>query len=627
MDCNTGMQLGQQFSKDAMMMHGGVPMNGAMSEQDALLMSTQVTGGNPMMAAQWAQNFQQQQVMQAMQQQHEMEQVFQSSQQQQAAVAQSGQMMGMTGPQQQQFMVQQQQVSMMNAAMMSQGMMAANMGFGMMMPRTQYQPSSNLSALLPKEQQQQPLANLAPAAQDSAWADQLSQQQWSTDYSQAQTFSAPGMEDKTVEERIKDSEFYKFMDQIKSKEVLIDEEKGELVQGPGPEVGVPEDVEHLRQWAEMEGLGIPESAFQPPPPASAMSSPKNVDPDAYVKEMDMADNDVEDWAQEYAEMQDRLQKMTNSTDYPFEPSNPYMFHDFPFDEGMEMLQLGNLAEAALAFEAVCQKDNSNEKAWQILGTTQAENEKDGLAIIALNNARKLNPCNLEVHAALAVSHTNERNADAAMDSLKAWLVNHPEYEQLASVSIPPNAELDVQETFFFADPSRTREVRTLYEAAIEMNPSDSQLFTNLGVLHNVAHEFDEAAECFRKAVALHADDPKMWNKLGATLANGGHPEQALEAYNRALDINPGYVRAMYNMAVAYSNMSQYNTAARQVVKAIASQQGGTKPSGEGSIIATRNMWDLLRMTLNLMDRDDLVQLTYNEQLEPFVKEFGLEGHV
>ncbi|KAK7198176.1 peroxisome targeting signal 1 receptor [Novymonas esmeraldas] len=638
MDCNTGMQLGQQFSKDAMMMHGGVPMGGAMSEQDALMANTQATPANPMMAAQWAQNFQQQQAMQAMLQQHEMEQAFQSSpqhqhQQQQhaAAIAQGGQVFAMAGPQQQQqqqqFMAQQQHASMMNAAMMSQGMMAANMGFGMMMPRTQYQPSSNLSALQPK---QQASVNLASATQDSAWADQLGQQQWGTDYSTAQTFSAPGTENQSVETRMKESEFYKFMDQVKNKEVLIDEEKGELVQGPGPEVAAPEDAAYLQNWAAMEGMNMPESVFHPPPPASAMAAqagPTDADADAYVRDMDMAENDAEDWAQEYAEMQERLQKATNSTDYPFEPNNPYMFHETPFSEGMEMLSLGNLAEAALAFEAVCQKDNTNEKAWQVLGTTQAENEKDGLAIIALNNARKLNPGNLDVHSALSVSHTNEHNVDAAMDSLKAWLVNNPEYEQLASITVPPDAELDVQDNFFFADPSRMREARTLYDAAIEMNPSDSRLFTNLGVLHSVAHEFDAAAECFRKAVALHPEDPKMWNKLGATLANGGHPEQALEAYNRALDINPGYVRAMYNMAVAHSNMSQYRLATRQVVKAIASQQGGTSPSGEGSRMATRGMWDLLRMTLNLMDRDDLVQLTYNENLEPFVKEFGLEGHV
>lgn len=627
MDCNTGMQLGQQFSKDAGMMHGGIPMAGAMSEQDALMANAQLAGADPMMAAQWAQNFQQQQAMHAMRQQHEMEQAFQ---QHQAGPAAAGQAFAMAGPGQQQFMgmqQQQQQAAMMNAAMMSQGMMAANMGFGMMMPRTQYQPSSNLSALQPKQQAQAPV-NLAPATQDTAWADQLSQQQWNTDFSQVQTFNAPGTENQSVEERMKDSEFYKFMDQVKNKELLIDEEKGELVQGPGPETAVAEDTEYLQNWAAAEGLNMPPGVFQAAP-AGVVPNMPNADVNAsdYVKEMDMAENDVEDWAQEYAEMQERLQQQANNTDYPFEPNNPYMFRDTPFEEGMEMLQLGNLAEAALAFEAVCQKDNNNEKAWQLLGTTQAENEKDGLAIIALNNARKLNPRNLDVHAALSVSHTNERNADAAMDSLKAWLVNHPEYEQLASISITADPDLDIQDTFFFADPTRMREGRTLYTAAIEMNPTDPQLFTNLGVLHNVAHEFDEAAECFRKAVALHPDDAKMWNKLGATLANGGHPDQALEAYNHALDINPGYVRAMYNMAVAYSNMSQYHMAARQIVKAIATQQGGTNPSGEGSRMATRSMWDLLRMTLNLMDRDDLVQLTYNEDLQPFVTEFGLEGHV
>ncbi|KAG5492555.1 hypothetical protein JKF63_01133 [Porcisia hertigi] len=635
MDCNTGIQLGQQFSKDATMMHRGAPMGGAMSEQDVLMANPHVAGSSPMMAAQWAQNFQQHQTVQAMQQQHEMEQIFQSSQQQQqqqqqqASALLSGQMMGMSVPQHHQFMAQQQQqqASMMNAAMMNQGMMAANMGFGMMMPRTQYQPSSNLFALQPKQQQQQTPVNLAPAAQDSAWADQLSEQQWGTDYSQVQTFSAPGAENTSVEERIKESEFYKFMDLVTNKEVLIDEEKGEVVQGPGPEVKVPEDTGYLRKWSVLEGMNMPERVFQSQPPASAMSHAESIDAEADLRELDVAEDDAETWVQEYKEMQERLQEATNNTDYPFEPNNPYMFHDLPFEEGMEMLQLGNLAEAALAFEAVCRKDGTNEKAWQVLGTTQAENEKDGLAIIALNNARKLNPRNLDVHAALSVSHTNEHNTEAAMDSLKAWLMNHPNYEHLASVSIEPDAEIDVQETFFFADPFRMREARTLYSAAIEMNPADSQLFANLGVLHNVAHEFDEAAECLRKAVALHPDDPKMWNKLGATLANGGHPEKALEAYNRALDINPGYVRAMYNMAVAYSNMLQYNMAARQIVKAIATQQGGTTPSGEGSIIGTQSMWDLLRMTLNLMDRDDLVQLTYNRSLEPFVKEFGLEGHV
>lgn len=33
--------------------------------------------------------------------------------------------------------------------------------------------------------------------------------------------------------------------------------------------------------------------------------------------------------------------------------------------------------------------------------------------------------------------------------------------------------------------------------------------------------------------------------LGATLANGGEPNEALRCYEIALELNPGYVRARY----------------------------------------------------------------------------------
>ncbi|EPY35765.1 peroxin-5 [Strigomonas culicis] len=370
----------------------------------------------------------------------------------------------------------------------------------------------------------------------------------------------------------------------------------------------------------MEGIEVP----------AAMGMPGQMQQDPYVVDPDLAGNeDVEQWAQEYADMQDRMEKAANSTDYPFEPNNPYMHHDSPFEEGTELLAFGNLAEAALAFEAVCRKDNDNLDAWRLLGTTQAENEKDGLAILALNNARRINPRDLGVHAALSVSHTNEHNTEAAMESLKAWLLYNPQYESLANITVEPDPDLDIEMTdaFFFADPTRFREVKTLYEAAIEMNANDVNLFTNLGVLYNISHDYGAAAEVLRRAVDVNPQDAKLWNKLGASLANGSNAEQALEAYNRALDINPGYVRTMYNMAIAYSNLAKYTMAAKFIIRAIATQEGGTNPTGEVTEMATRAMWDLLRMTLNLLDRDDLVKLTYDRNLEPFIKEFKLEGMV
>lgn len=47
----------------------------------------------------------------------------------------------------------------------------------------------------------------------------------------------------------------------------------------------------------------------------------------------------------------------------------------------------------------------------------------------------------------------------------------------------------------------------------------------------------------------------LWNRLGATLANGGLPEEAIDAYRKALDLRPTFTRATYNLGVSCTSPS------------------------------------------------------------------------
>ena len=261
--------------------------------------------------------------------------------------------------------------------------------------------------------------------------------------------------------------------------------------------------------------------------------------------------------------------------YTFEEENPFSVTKDPFEEGIRILsEGGNLSLAALAFEAAVQRDPQHVQAWCQLGSAQAQNEKESPAIRALEQAIKLDPKNLSALMGLAISYTNEGYDSTAYHTLERWVST--KYPQIIS---PDN--LTPPGDFGFTDRHVLHEkVTGQFIRAAQLSPDgehmDPDVQVGLGVLFYGAEEYDKAVDCFEAALASTesgtTNEPQqahlLWNRLGATLANSGRSEEAIAAYEKALTLNPNFVRARYNLGVSCINIGVLPQAAQHLLGAL-----------------------------------------------------------
>ncbi|KAF4662552.1 Peroxisomal membrane signal receptor PTS1 [Perkinsus chesapeaki] len=244
--------------------------------------------------------------------------------------------------------------------------------------------------------------------------------------------------------------------------------------------------------------------------------------------------------------------------YEFISENPYLeSSESPLQLALRLMAEGKDKEAMLALEAEVQQHPDSSEGWRLLGLMHAANDMDVEAITCLEKGHDADPYNTDSLLALGVSLTNELDSYRALKILREWLQNHETYHGLVQAStVDPQMLLDYD--------FLKKDVVSLLEKATQSRPQDSDAFIALGVAHNIDRNYSKAVESFITAATLRPEDPSLWNKLGATLANSGHSEASLVAYNQALSLKPNYARAWSNLAIAHCNLNQHEDGIRQV---------------------------------------------------------------
>ncbi|CAI5717823.1 unnamed protein product [Peronospora destructor] len=436
------------------------------------------------------------------------------------------------------------------------------------------------------------------------------------------------------------SQFLKFMNQVGSGEVQIDEEKNEVVgaelkmEGGLEEAwkGGTSDVHAKRNildanWQQSCNVSAAamengfteaatarshplkmEEAWQKVGAANAMDTAWDDLKTAEEKVLDSARIDGENleaiWEKAIAEarttdpFEDAWDNST-SQGYTYKAENPFLDSPENFQKGIAFFKSGHLDDAILAFEAEVQQHSDNSETWQMLGECHAENDEDKSAIACLERAVEEDPYNLSALLALGVSNVNELNSQGALKTLKAWVQHNPKFHGL---------EIQVDE---YSDGSLMDEVMQLMLQARAHDPGDSDVQVVLGVLYNVSKDYDAAVESFKAATDSRPDEYGLWNKIGATLANSARSSEAIPAYHRALELKPRYARGWLNLGISHANLGNYEEASKCYLQALSLNNRAD------------HIWSYLRICFTCMERFDLVKVADTRDISYFREEFKL----
>lgn len=118
------------------------------------------------------------------------------------------------------------------------------------------------------------------------------------------------------------------------------------------------------------------------------------------------------------------------------------------------------------------------------------------------------------------------------------------------------------------------EAIALLEPLYEQRPGDIEIALNLGGAYVLEQRYEAAAELLERAARQAPDNYNVWVNLAAARlgpleeSDEGQQRRAIEAYERALAVNPDVANVHYMLGLIYRSRGDNNRAAAHFTRAL-----------------------------------------------------------